>query len=110
MKYLVTMEMGKQTIPAEPDKLEQHVKRVIQQHEAEAELERDGRILAGGSATGQTTDVFIADVNSHRELNDLIRNLPLPHMMVVNVVPLTDFADAAAVERNNLARFGDFAG
>jgi muconolactone delta-isomerase len=104
MKYLVTMEMEPQVMPRDPQSLAAHVEMVVKQHEAEAELEKANKIVAGGVAAGRTMDVFIVDVASHTELNDIIRGLPLPHAMKVDVVPLADFADGAARERESIDR------
>lgn len=94
MKYLVTMEMAEavlSTILASPQQTEQHGEQVLKQHEVLMNLEAEKKILAGGAPIGRKADVFIADVASEKELNNLLMGLPNYAKMNVDVTPLMDF-------------------
>ena len=104
MKYLATMEMREERIPSDPQGLVQHLGMVVKQHEIEAKLEKEKKILAGGGSAGKMMDALIVDVETNKELNDLIRDLPLSPVMKVDIIPLVDFEDCAAKERQGLER------
>jgi muconolactone delta-isomerase len=104
MKYLVTMEMAPEQMPRDPEALVRHLEMVVTQHETEAKLEKEGKIVAGGVAAGRTMDVFIADLESNTELNDIMRKLPLAHIMDVQVVPPAGLDDGVASESESIGR------
>ncbi len=105
MKYLVTLEMMEEKVPADPQALVKHVEKVHQQHEIMIRLEEEGTILAGGGIVGRKADAFIVDAASHNELLELIYRLPLHHVHDVDVIPLADFRTELNHEREGLERF-----
>jgi muconolactone delta-isomerase len=107
MKYLVTMEMMEPVLPAilaSPQQTVQHIEQVLKQHEALTKLEAEKKILAVGGPVGKRADVFVVDVASEEELNELLMGLPNFAKMNVDVTPLLDFKVADAKIRQNLER------
>ena len=108
MKYLVTMEMMESALSnllGSPQQMAQHIEQLLNQHEALIKLETEKKVLAPGSPIGKKADLFIADVASDEELNDLIMSLPLFVKMNVEVTPLVDFKVQDEKIRQNLERF-----
>ena len=104
MQYLVTMEALEDKIPTAGQDLVQHVEQVIALGEALVALRKEGKILAGGMAVGRKANVFIADVASNDELNQLLLGLPIFHIMEVDVTPLADQEGVVKKVRQNLER------
>ena len=102
MKYLVTMEMIEEHMPKDPQQMVQHMERVIAQHEIQLKLVKEGKILYAGMPVGKKTDIFIADVASNDELNELMMDLPNWHLMKVDVSPLMDYKGTDLKIRQNI--------
>ncbi len=103
MRYLVTMEAIEATIPrGDPARLLRHVEDVIASHEAMMKLEAQGKVLGGGGQAGKRAEAFVAEVASHDELDQLLRELPNWINLTVNVIPLISYKDIVAGERQLL--------
>lgn len=57
------------------------------------ELQKDGKIIAGGPESGAVALSLIVDAASAAELDDLITSLPVWPRMETSVTPLTTFED-----------------
>lgn len=63
------------------------------------QLQKAGKILAGGLPVGERAFVFIAEAASNDELDQLVRSLPFWGVLEWKVTPLQGFAGRAAIER-----------
>jgi muconolactone delta-isomerase len=66
--------------------------------ESLAQLEKNGKVIAGGSLIGQAAGVVIVDVASHEELSELINRLPISAYLdweIAPMVPTQSALDAA---------------
>jgi hypothetical protein len=55
--------------------------------------------LAGGMFVGQHGFTFVVDAASHKDVDDLLKNLPFWSLHAWTVAPLVSFADALERER-----------
>jgi hypothetical protein len=65
-------------------------------------LEAEGRIVAGGLPVGERTFAFIAEAESHEELDSMLRRIPSWGELTWEVTPLQTFAGRARQERTIL--------
>jgi muconolactone delta-isomerase len=103
MKYLVTMKVVETKLPTSPQGMVQHLEQqVIPSHQACVKLEAEKKILAGGSQVGRRAEVFIVEMASNEELDQLLRSLPLWPMWEVDVIPLQSYEEVLSKERQLL--------
>ena len=74
---------------------------VIPAFEELKELEDEGTIV-GGLPVGDRGFVFVADAESHDDLDRMLRSLPIWGVLEWEVTPLQDFAARAQQERTIL--------
>ncbi|MEP7298037.1 MAG: muconolactone Delta-isomerase family protein [Burkholderiales bacterium] len=60
------------------------------------ELTKDGLIVAGGPVAGRIALRFIAEVESARQLDELLTSIPLWAVAETQVTPLIEFGDRRA--------------
>ncbi|HEX5417707.1 MAG TPA: muconolactone Delta-isomerase family protein [Chloroflexota bacterium] len=63
------------------------------------QLEKQGKILAGGLPVGDRAFAFIMDASSNEEVDQLLRSLPMWGSLQWKVSALQTFAGRAAMER-----------
>jgi hypothetical protein len=98
MKYWVIGSNGPAGTTAE-DMLEILEDLVLPGLEALIKLESDNKILAGGVPVSERGVVFIIDVSSNEELDQVLRGLPFWGMLEWQVTPLQGFEGRAFQER-----------
>jgi hypothetical protein len=76
--------------------------KVLPGQEMLAQLEREGRIVAGGAVAGVRKVVFVVEAESNDDLGDLIGKLPIWGINRWTVQPLQTFAKRAAQTRRHL--------
>lgn len=101
MRYLVTGSSGPVSTNAEDmmDLLEDFV---LPGFETLKRLESENRIVAGGVPVSERAIVFIADVASNEELDQMLRSLPFWGVLDWQVTPLQSFEGRAFHERKIL--------
>lgn len=88
-----------------PQQLVQMVEKlVIPSFEALADLQKHGKVLAGGIMAGGRAGAFIVDVASNDELNRLLQELPFWGIISWKATPLQGFKERAADERKAMDR------
>jgi muconolactone delta-isomerase len=88
MRFLVTMEhidTGEAPAPRELAALLQNV--VLPSVKALGEWEKAGK-AKGGILAGRRGAAFIIDVDSHEQLSDMLRSVPMWGVSDVDIVPL----------------------
>lgn len=76
MQYLVTMETIKPD-PLPPEQLvELSRQAVLPTHDALLDLKAEGKILTLGVPVGSRSWLFVVDADSHKELDELLVDLP----------------------------------
>ena len=94
MQYLVTMELVDPGPLLPPQQLlGMYRTAVLPGHEALINLKSDGKILAGGYPVGERAIAFIAEADSHKELDALLQEIPFWGIDKTKVTPLQDFED-----------------
>ncbi len=97
MLYLVEFEAAQAGAPPNREQtIEQLDKLVIPSLES---LGKDGRVRAGGIATGTLTGAFVIEAKSKDEVTALIGALPASSMMKWQVTPIETFAHRADIEK-----------
>jgi hypothetical protein len=98
MQYLVVASGGPGFASPE-EAVEVLEKGILPTFDAVMKLEEDGKILAGGLPVGDRAFVFIAEAESHEELDRMLRNIPAWGVLQWEVTPLQSIAGRAAHER-----------
>ena len=88
MLYLVTTDHFLQGIPRSPEQTELLFEQVMSSLKILNELQAEGKILAGGTPSGQRKQVFFIEANSNDEVTELIQSLPFWAEHRWEVVPL----------------------
>lgn len=105
MQYLVQMRLSNASRPTTLQDgvtfIEQFILPTL---ELCKKLREDKKILAGGPGSGTVALVLIVNVESPRELDDLIMSLPLWPRMETDVIPLTTFEGRQQTVRPVLER------
>ncbi len=105
MKFLVEMDHIKSGRPFTEETGRSFIEGIILPTLAKAEeLVHEGRIAAGGAATGRIAIRFIADVETVEELDQIISSIPLWPVSETRVTPLVDFKDRRAHVKGLLER------
>ena len=103
--YLVEMSFAPFTNLPSPAEVANFMERLtLPTFEALEQLERSGRILAGGTTLAAVGLSFIIRADSPQELEDTIAGLPLWPRAQTRVQPLGTFAARAAAARQRLAQ------
>lgn len=102
MKYFVRMESIEAGLLPPQQMAQLLEQRIIPSIEACAKLESEKKILAGGGISGARAGVAIIEAESNKELSRILQSLPFWGLMKVEVTPLEDFKDTAALARQNL--------
>ena len=74
--------------------------KVLPSQERLAELEKLGKIAAGGVMAGSREIVMLVDVDSNDELSTLISTLPFWGLLQWSVQPLQTFSSRVSLSRN----------
>ncbi len=98
MRYLVTGSSG-QSAPIPEDMIDLVEGIVLPGFEALKKLESENTILAGGVPVSERAVVFIIDVSSNEELDQILRALPFWNILEWQVTPLQSFEGRAFQER-----------
>jgi hypothetical protein len=94
MKYLVTGSEGPGF--TSPEQAVEVLERgILPTFDALMKLEADKKILAGGLPVGDRALVFILEVASHEEVDQLLRDLPAWGVLKWAVTPLQSFEGAS---------------
>ena len=72
---------------------------VLPGHEALLNLKAEGKILAGGIPVRERAIAFIAEADSHKELDALLQEIPFWGIDKTKVTPLQDFEDRRDQDR-----------
>lgn len=105
MQYLVTMEYVEPGPLFAPQQLGQMVAdMILPSFDLLAELEKSGKIVAGGVQVGTRTASFVVEAAAHDELDQLLEGLPWWGVMKTTVIPLQTFAQRAANDRALMER------
>jgi muconolactone delta-isomerase len=105
MQYLVTMEYVEPGPLFAPQQLGQMVaEMILPSFDLLAELEAQGKIVAGGVPVGSRTASFVVEAANHGELDQLLEGIPWWGVMKTTVTPLQAFAQRAANDRALLER------
>ncbi len=97
MKFLVELDHVKTGQPLTRDTVRSFVEGIIFPTIARAEqLIQEGRILAGGPVAGRIAIRFIAEVETAKQLDQLVSSLPLWTVAETRVTPLIEFSDRRA--------------
>jgi hypothetical protein len=95
--YLVEFEATQAGVPTNREQtIEQLDKLVIPTLES---LGKDGKVRAGGIASGTLTGAFVIEAQSKDEVTALVRALPAWSIMQWQVTPIDSFAHRADVEK-----------
>ena len=99
MQYLVTMDFVDPG-PLLPTQQYAGMRQaVLPGHEALLNLKAEGKILAGGIPVGERAIAFIAEADSHKELDALLQEIPFWGIDKTKVTPLQDFEDRRDQDR-----------
>jgi muconolactone delta-isomerase len=101
MRYLVTGSSGQAGATPE-DMIELLEDMVLPSFEALGKLESENTIIAGGVPVSERAVVFIIDVPSNEELDQILRSLPFWPILEWQVTPLQGFDGRAFQERRML--------
>lgn len=105
MQFLVTMEYVEPGPLFAPQQLGQMVAdMILPSFELLANLQAEGKIVAGGVLVGTRTASFVVEAAHHDELDQLLEGMPWWGVMKTTVAPLQAFAQRAANDRALLAR------
>ena len=105
MQYLVTMEFVEPGPLFAPQQLGQMVAdTILPSFDLLAELQTNGKVLAGGVLVGTRTASFVVEAAHHDELDQLLEGIPWWGVMKTTVVPLQAFAQRAANDRALMER------
>ena len=105
MQYLVTMEFVEPGPLFAPQQLGQMVaEMILPSFDLLANLQTDGKVVAGGVVVGTRTATFIVEAANHDELDQLLEGMPWWGVMKTTVVPLQAFAQRAANDRALMER------
>ncbi len=97
MKFLVEMDHVKTGQPFTEETGRSFIEGIIFPTIARAEeLIQEGRIVAGGPVAGRIAIRFIADVETAKQIDQLISSLPLWTVAETKVTPLIEFSDRRA--------------
>jgi muconolactone delta-isomerase len=97
MVYLVEFEAAQAGTPtSRKQTIELLDTRIIPTLES---LETEGKVRAGGIATGTLAGAFVVGAQSKDEVNELVRALPAWGIMQWKVTPLETFAHRADIEK-----------
>jgi len=92
MQYLVTMEFIEPGPLMTPQQLAPVAEnQAVPTLETCINLQAEGKIRGGGVVAGGRSFVFIADVPTNDELDQLLQSIPAWLITKANVVPLQDF-------------------
>jgi muconolactone delta-isomerase len=104
MQYLVSME----TIEPDPVAPEQLVglsrQVVLPTHDALLNLKEEGKIQTLGVPVGSRTWLFVIDADSHKELDELLVDLPAWAITETKVTPLHILEERAENDRRFIER------
>ncbi len=97
MKFLVELDHIKTGQPLTEEAARSFIEGIIFPTIAKAEqLAQQGLIVAGGPVAGRIALRFIADVETTRQLDQLVSSLPLWTVADTRVTPLIDFSERRA--------------
>jgi muconolactone delta-isomerase len=97
MKFLVELDHPKTGQPLTGEAARAFIKGVIfPTLDRAEELVQEGRILAGGPVAGRISLRFIVDVESARQLDQLVTSIPLWSVADTRVTPLIEFGERRA--------------
>ena len=106
MKYLVQMSVVETANPRDDVNIMiGHLDRVVTSHEVLLQLQKEGKILAAGVPCGRRAYAFIAEVDGNKELNDLLRSLPMWSFQDIHCIPLHDLEDQLAIDKADIEKF-----
>jgi hypothetical protein len=98
MKYLVSASGGPGfSSPEEAAEILEE--EILPTFEALLELEKSGKIVAGGLPVGERSFLFIAEAGSNDELDKMLRNIPAWGVFEWQVTALQSFAGRAGIEK-----------
>ncbi len=99
MRYLVTGAYVEPGPLLPPDKVVQMVENVVLPSlQSLAQMESDGKVIAGGIHAGARVGTMIVEAGSHEEVDQLIGRLPFWGLLRWTVTPLVSFGDRAQWE------------
>ncbi len=101
MRYLVTGSSG-QSAPVPEDMIDLLEGMVLPSLEALKDFESENTILAGGVPVSERAVVFIIEVSSNEELDQILRALPFWGILEWQATPLQSFEGRAFQERRML--------
>ena len=105
MHYLVTMEYVEPGPLFAPQQLGQMVAdMILPSFDLLANLQVEGKVVAGGVLVGTRTASFVIEAASHDELDQLLEGMPWWGVMKTTVAPLQSFAQRAANDRALMER------
>ena len=105
MQYLVTMEFVEPGPLFAPQQLGQMVaETILPSFDLLANLQSNGKIVAGGVLVGTRTASFVIEAANHDELDQTLEGIPWWGVMKTTVVPLQSFAQRAANDLSLLER------
>lgn len=94
MQYLVQMRLANPSRPTTTDEglafTEQYILPTLERCEG---LQSHNKIIAGGPLSGAVALALIVDVDTVRELDEVITSLPVWPLMETTITPLTTFND-----------------
>jgi Muconolactone delta-isomerase len=94
MQYLVTQEFVDPGPLLPPDQFLGMLRRaVLPGHEALIHLKSEGKVIAGGFPVGERAIAFIVEVDSPRELDSWLQEIPFWGIVKTKVTPLQNFED-----------------
>src|SRR5687768_11287280 len=104
MQYLVTMEtIGPDPIaPEQLIRLDRQV--VLPTHDTLLNLKAEGKILTLGVPVGSKAWLFVIDADSHKELDELLVDLPAWAISETKVTPLHTLEERAENDRRFIER------
>ncbi len=98
MRYLIEMELVGSGRPRAPGDGESFIGEIILPTLERCErLVEEGRIVAGGPMSGRIGIAAIVEVESGRELDELLASLPIWPRADTTVTPLSSFGDRRTV-------------
>ena len=105
MQYLVMMEFVEPGPLFASQQLGQMVAdTILPSFDLLAELETQGKVVAGGVLAGTRTASFVVEAANHDELDQLLEGIPFWGIMKTTVAPLQAFARRAANDRALMER------
>ena len=97
--YLVRMTAMKWNPMAEPEEMVPMLEKALAGWKDFIRLQNEGKILAGGAASGEKELVFIVKAKSNEEVSRLVLASPFWGMADVKVTPLESFDQRMKMDR-----------